>query len=254
MKKLCMLLACLGLFGCATVSGVEDRTNIELGSATLYRDQWVRLSPLEVHIQPAELAQYAPNVLFIPFRVTQEMENPSSAGYAAARAVWQTWLSMRLFPAMEFTGDQTPYRRDRAVQLGRARGVDMVVGGFVTYLYAGGTAGDTQIALQVEGLDTRTGQVVWSMAQSGMMPANSKKDYAIFSVQERLPSDPLYASTKAIAIEMGKKVQNWIAGPPEGLGKFEQLDKDVHDALFPERNKVPAPRGMDEQPREERSF
>ena len=254
MKKFYLLLVCTVLSGCATISGVEDRTDIDLGSATIYRDQWVRLSPLDVHVEPAELAQYAPKVLFIPFRVTQEMENANSAGYAAARGVWQTWLSMRLFPSMEFTGDQIPYRRDRAVQLGVARGADMVVGGFVTYLYAGGTAGDTQIAMQVEALDTRTGQVVWSMAQSGLMPASSKKDYAIFSVRDRLPSDPLYACTKAIAIDMGKKVQNWMAGPPKALGQLEQIDKDVHDAIFPERNKVPAPRGMNEQPRENKSF
>lgn len=254
MKTLYLLLLCVLLSGCATVQGIDDHSSIDLNSQTIYRDQWVRKSPLEVHVQPARQATYAPKALFIPFRVTQNMENSNAVGYSAARTVWQTWLTMQLFPAMEFTGDPTPYRRDRAVQLGRARGANIVIGGFVTYLYAGGTAGDTQIALQVEALDVSTGQVIWSMAQSALMPSSSKKDYIFFAVKDRLPTDPLHACTKGIAIDMGKTLQNWLSGPPPAMSDTDKMDQDVRDTLFPERNKVPAPRTGASEEQDQRSF
>lgn len=215
MKKhlffLLFFLGLLGLTGCATTQFIDDSTNFELASQpTFYRNHWVRLSPAEVHIEPLHEATYAPKVLFMPFRVTQDMEHARTAGYSASRTVWQTWTGMQIFPTMEFTGDPTPYRRDMAVMLGRKRGADLVIGGFVTYLYPGGTAGDTQIALQVEGIDTHSGQVVWSLSQSAAMPASTKKDYLLFAVREKMPSDPLYMCTKSIASDLGRYVKRWM--------------------------------------------
>lgn len=210
-KILLFLVMVVGLTGCATTQFIDDSNNIDLaGQPTFYRNQWVRLSPAEILIEPAHEASYAPKVLFIPFRVTQDMENARTAGYSAGRTVWQTWTSMRLFPSMEFTGDPTPYRRDVALMQARKRGADMVVGGFVTYLYPGGTAGETQIALQVEAIDAHSGQVVWSLSQAASMPASTKKDYLLFAVREKMPSDPLYACTRSIAQDLGRYVQRWV--------------------------------------------
>ena len=245
MKRLVCLLLALFLFGCgATGRGFDEHIYIDpTGKNMIYRDQWVQRNPPEVHVQPVSHEGSSLKVLFIPFRVTQPMDNPNIAGYSIARIVWQTWLTMQLFPAMEFTGDDTPYRRDRAVQLGRMRGADMVVGGFVTYLYAGGTAGDTQVAVQVEAHDTRSGQMVWSLAQSGLIPASRTTDYFIFATKTRMPSDPVHAITQALAGDMGKVIQTWTAGPAGPGTTMQEMDKKAHQALFPPRDPVPAPRG-----------
>ena len=118
----------------------------------------------------------------------------------------------------------------------------MVIGGFVTRVYAGGTAGDSDLAIQLEAHDTRTGQLVWSMAQSGMIPASRTSDYFIFATTSRLPSDPLYAITQAIASDMGVQVQNWMAGGPAPLSRVQEVDRRAHDVLFPRPDPVPAPR------------
>ena len=246
-----LLFSLLVLGGCATAGAIDERADIDLaGQPTLYRDQWVRRSNVEVHVEPKHGAAYAPRVLFMPFRVTQEMNDPTMAGFGLARIVYQTWLSMRLYPSMEFSGDSTPYRRDRAVQLARQRGADMVVGGFVTYLYPGGTVGDTQVALQIEGIDVTTGQIVWSMAQSALVPVTAKKDYLIFAVKHRMPSDPLHAATQAIAADTGRQMQDWLSGP-RPTESVDRLDTMTRDALFPNRDAVPAPRAPSN---EERSF
>ena len=252
MKHLCLCLALLLICGCTTMRGVDDHVDFDLASqTTIYRDQWVRQSPLEVHVRPREQATYAPKILFIPFRVTQPINSPNEIGYAAARNIYQTWLTMQIFPAMEFSGDSTPYRRDRAVQLAKMRGADMVIGGFVTYIYAGGTAGDSQIALHVEIHDTHSGQLIWSMAQSGLMPASKTNDYLLFATKTRLPSDPIHAISKVIGVEMGKELQNWIAPMPV---QPANRDQRVHDAIFAPRDPQPIPRPQTQEPTQEKSF
>jgi hypothetical protein len=233
------------LSACATARGLDEHVLLDpadRNAISIYRDQWVQRNPPEVHVQPASQEGAAPSVLFLPFRVTQPMDHPNVVGYSVARIIWQTWLSMRLFPAMEFSGDDTPYRRDRAVMLGRQRGADMVVGGFVTYIYAGGTAGDSQVAVQLEAHDTHSGQLVWSLAQSGMLPAARTTDYFLFAAKTRLPSDPVHAIVQAMAGDMGKAIQNWTAGPAGPGSTMEELDKKSHTLLFPPRDPVPPPR------------
>ncbi len=232
--------------GCATMRGIDEHTDFNpAGKISLYRDVWVQRNPPEVHVQPVSEAPLEMKVLFVPFRVTQQMSDPLILGYSTARTVWQTWLSMRIFPNLEFSGDEVPYRRDRAVQLARARGADMVVGGFVTRVYAGGTAGDSDLAIQLEAHDTRSGQLVWSMAQSGMIPAARTKDYFLFAAKWRMPSDPLHAISQAIASDMGTQVQDWISGPT-AMTRMQEVDKKVHDTVFSRSDPVPAPRQSQE--------
>ncbi|MDR2076694.1 MAG: hypothetical protein LBP61_07175 [Desulfovibrio sp.] len=247
-------LALILLSGCATVQNIEERTSFDLSEKVVfYQDQWVQRMPPEVHVQPAEQpASYAPAVLFIPFRVTQSMDDPGMAGYATARIIWQTWLSMQIFPAMEFTGDTVPFRRDRALELGRLRNADIVIGGFVTHLYAGGTAGDSQLAVQIEAYDTRSGQMIWSMAQSGLMPASRTTDFFLFATRTRIPSNPLQAIAKVIAMDTGTILQNWISAPPPKT-RLEKLDESARDALFPERDPVPPPRRPENSSQEQQA-
>ncbi|WP_156908033.1 hypothetical protein [Desulfovibrio cuneatus] len=239
-----LALGLLGLFGvgCSTMQAVEDRVDVSLThTPKIYRDQWVNRNPPDVHVQPKERAAFAPTVLFMPFRVTQEMERPGMAGHGISRTVYQTWNTMQLFPAMEYFADDTPYRRDRALQIARGRGADVVVGGFITYLYAGGTAGDSQVALQIEAHDVASGQLIWSLAQSGSMPASKTNDFILFATKTRLPSDPIYAITQVLAGDMGKIIQTWMAGPAPQTG-IQKVDQRVKDTLFPQRDPVPQPR------------
>ncbi len=255
MRRIILLLAALLVSGCSTGRALDE--HVEFSPATkskIYRDQWVHRSPPEVHVRPAQDSAGSHKVLFIPFRVTQRSADPEIMGYTVARVVWQTWLSMQLFPAIEFSGDPTPYRRDMAVALARQRGADLVVGGFVTYLYAGGTAGDSQLALQIEVTDAHSGQLVWSFAQSGLMPASRTQDYFLFAVKTRLPSDPIQAIARAIAGDTGSVVQDWISAPPPETD-MQRLDRKTRDTLFSAPDPVPAPRTAPQVPmRDDRAF
>lgn len=223
------VLLCLALAfpvftpGCAYV---DDKVSFEIADKTVfYRDQWARREAPLVYVQPSETTDSQLTALFVPFRVTQPITDPEIIGYTQARIVWQTWLSKRLFPVMEFDANQGPFRRDRAIAAARLKGADIVIGGFVTYYYPGGSEADSQVALQVEIYDVASGQLVWSMGQSALMPAREVKDYIVFATQTRSPTDSMFALTKTIAEDMGDIIARW-AQPVDGPS-FEKEDDGV---------------------------
>ena len=218
------IFLCLALVLPAFASGCavfDDRVNFDLASQpTVYRDQWARRQPPLVYVQPAEVSDTQLTALFVPFRVTQAISEPEMIGYTQARVVWQSWLAKRLFSVIEFDADHGPFRRDRAIALARKKGADLAIGGFVTYYYAGGSEADSQVALQVEIYDTASGQLVWSMAQSALMPARTVNDYLIFATETRLPTDPMYALAKTIGDDMGDILARWV--PAAEGPRFDQ--------------------------------
>lgn len=215
--------------GCAYL---DDNVNLDLASQPkVYKDQWARRSAPMVYVQPAEATDAPLTALFMPFRVTQKITDPDMVGYSQARVVWQTWLNKRLFSVMEFASDSGPYRRDRAIALARAKGADLAIGGFVTYYYAGGSDADSQVALQVEIYDTASGQLIWSMAQSALMPARQVNDYILFATETRGPSDPMYVLAQAIADDMGDIIGRWtpaVEGP-----RYEDKDGPAPRPVHP---------------------
>ncbi|MDL2268314.1 hypothetical protein LJC46_10115, partial [Desulfovibrio sp. OttesenSCG-928-G15] len=236
-----IFLAATGITGCTTMHSIDEHVNFDpAGKITFYRDNWVQRNPPEVHVEALGSSPDEPKVLFIPFRVTQSIDNPSILGYGTARTFWQTWLTMQIFPTLEFSADDTPYRRDRAIQLARARKADIVIGGFVTYVYAGGTAGDSQLALQLEAHDVCTGQLIWSMAQSGLMSASRTNDYFIVATKTRMPSDPLHAITQVLAVDMGKEIQKWTGGTTAKT-RLQEFDEKAHQTIFSPKDSVPRP-------------
>lgn len=218
----CLVLALPALVsGCGMAGVMDDRVRFDLsGQATIYRDQWARRQPPVVYVQPAESADGQLTAMFFPFRVTQKITEPEIIGHTQARIFWQTWLHQRLFSVIEFDADHGPFRRDRALALARARGADLAIGGFVTYFYAGGSEWDSQVAVQVEIYDTASGQLIWSMAQSALMPAREVNDYILFATETRLPSDPMYALAKTMAEDMGAVIARWI--PPVDGPRFDR--------------------------------
>lgn len=227
------VILCLALVLPAFVSGCatfDENVSFDLaGQPVVYRDQWARREPPMVHVHPEEKTDMELTALFMPFRVTQKITDPEMIGYAQARVVWQTWLSKRLFAIMEFDADHGPFRRDIAISLARQKGANLAIGGFVTYYYAGGSEADSQVALQIEIYDTASGQLVWSIAQSALMPARAVNDYIIFATETRSPSDPMYALAKTIAEDTGNVVAKWVPAaeaPTKPAGLLDRL-KDI---------------------------
>lgn len=204
----------LTLSACSATRNLQQNMQADLAAQPLFLvDEWVKRMPPMVQVHPAHRVQHPLSVLFVPFRVTQKMEYPDELGYGVAATVWQNWLTQKTFSTIEFSRDSGPYRRDLALRLGRQRGADLVVGGFVTHFFAGGKNADSSVSLIVEIHDVRNGQLIWSLSQTGLIPKQSYSDFLIFGVKTRLPTDPNNAIISVMAIDMSNLIKSWQGQP-----------------------------------------
>ncbi len=206
-----VILPSVFLMGCATA-------HFDLASQpVIIHDQLVTLSPLEVYVFPEGQRENPPTALFIPFRVTQPITDPTVIGQNVSYMIWQHWVQEKTFPVLEFSQTGIPYRPDVALNLAARKGADMVVGGYITYLSDGGTVGDTRLSLTVEIYDVQSGMLMWSMAQGALMTQEQRRDYLLLAVESRLPGDPFAATVAAISKTMAQKVRDWVGAAEQAF-------------------------------------
>ncbi len=194
---------------------------IDLASQPIfYLDDWVRRGNPQVSVRPTTPPNRPLTALFVPFRVTQQMEKPSIVGLEVSRQIWQTWLSEKVFPVIEFAENAPPYRRDLAMQMASLRGAQLLIGGYISHYVNGGTSGDSKLSVSLEIWDVNTGQMIWAMGHAGVMEHQFTNDFLLFSAKARKPSDPMWAITQTVSWDMAQEVKLWINPPaPKGLSK-----------------------------------
>ncbi len=213
MKKIFLLLTlAMLLAACSSKPVREVRQDVDFSltqQTTVYIDEWVRLSGVQVFISPTGPAVSPPTAVFMPFRMTQQMENARSIGYNISRIIWQTFLKEGALPTIEFADNAHAYRPDLAIAYARARNADLAIGGTINYFVDGGTVGDSSASVTIDIYDVKTGNLMWSMGQSGIMQHSTVNDYLLFAVKHRLPSDPASACIVGATTDLARIVQAW---------------------------------------------
>ena len=211
-----LLVPALALAACALEMDLS-------GKPTLYVDEWVNrpITP-DIYVRPENAPLQPQAAVFFPFCVHQEMDNARYMGVELARVFLQTWLAERVFDTLAFAEDLTWSGPKQALEHVRGTDADLVVGGEITYLMFGGSAGETAISLRLSIYDAKTGDLIWSMAHAGRMRAGLTADYLVLDKKSRLPAEPVQAVIQALAKDLGRPVRNWNFGlekrphPPAG--------------------------------------
>jgi len=202
------------LSGCATAPDDSRRTvNVTGDFGTPFQIQinnFVRRQPPAVYVAPQGALNRRPRALFVPLRVTQQIANPVSFSDMLSRQIWQVWLSLNAFQTLEYMGNAGPYDPSRAMALARQRGAELVVGGYINHYMDGGSTGSSSLSLAIEVYDARSGTLLWSMAQAGLMEARQVHDFYLFSIRERNPGDPSGLIARSLAWDMGREVLTWV--------------------------------------------
>lgn len=173
-------------------------------------NNFVRRQPPAVYVAPQSVLGRRPRALFVPLRATQQIANPVSFSDMLSRQVWQVWLSLNAFQTLEYAPQGAPYEPSRAIALARQRGAELVVGGYINHFMDGGSGGSSSLSLAMEVYDARSGTLLWSMAQGGLMEARQVHDFYLFSIRERNPGDPSGLIARSLAWDMGREVLAWV--------------------------------------------
>ena len=208
------LVVIMLLGGCATAPDDSYQTvNVTGNFGTPFQVQinnFVRRQPPAIYVAPQSVLGRRPRALFVPLRATQQIANPVSFSEMLSRQVWQVWLSLNAFQALEYAPQGAPFEPSRAIALARQKGAEMVVGGYINHYMDGGSGGTSSISLAIEVYDARSGSLLWSMAQGGMMEARQVHDFYLFSLRERNPGDPSGFIARSLAWDMGREVLAWV--------------------------------------------
>ncbi len=199
-----------------------------------YEDAKVQLSQLMVYSRP-EKPHYGPlSALFYPYFVTQTVKDGKDWGKLISKNVWQNWTSLQIFPSMVFD-DELVYRGlDDAMFTARSRGFDLLVVGFVPYLYLGHTMDDSAVTLQVKIYETRHGQMVCSFEQSGRIPKRMDDDFIILKREHRMPDSAFFQIVQSIAADMAVPLTSWARYENTNKGIIAGLTAAKADADKPQ--------------------
>ncbi len=211
---LLLLFLALPFFGCAkapddSLSGTslsgDLRTPIQINT-----ENFVRRQPPAVYVRPVAPLGHRPKALFVPLRMTQQINNAVTFSDLASRQVWQIWLSQGGFSGLEYLPQAGPFELGRALALARMEGAELLIGGYINHYMDGGAGGESSVSLNIEIYDVKSGNLIWSMAQGGLMEAQKKHDFYLFEIRERNPADPSGLIIRSLAWDMGRIVLEWI--------------------------------------------
>lgn len=229
--KICLLAMLLvGGTGCAK-SPDDSYSSISLGGdfATPFQirtDNFVRRQPPAVYVRPQAPIGHRPRALFVPLRAVQQIGDAVTFSDMLSRQVWDVWLSQGAFATLEYAPQAGPFDRNRALALARQKGAELVVGGVINHYMDGGSGGESSVSLGIEVYDVKTGNLLWSLAQSGLMEKEKKHDFYLFSITERNPADPSGLITRSLAWDMGNLMRKWVdpsAGPHEQPSTWDKI-------------------------------
>lgn len=213
-KVLGLLLLCCLALACSRSPDNSSRERRATGDLStpfqIHINNFVRRQPPAVYVAPQQTLGRRPSALFLPLRTLQEISRPVSFSSMLSRQIWQVWLSLNAFQTLEYAAEVGPYEPESALALARRRGADLVVGGYINHYLDGGSGGTSSLSLSMEIYDARSGVLLWSMAQGGLMEARQVHDFYLFSLKERNPGDPAGFIARSLAWDMGREVLAWV--------------------------------------------
>ncbi|MCG8529286.1 MAG: hypothetical protein MI749_01330 [Desulfovibrionales bacterium] len=172
-------------------------------------DEWVRRGKLDVGVYPTSAPTEAPTAVFFPFIPTVDIRDPLETGTFVAKGFWQEWLTDGPFAILEFQELGTTYTPDYAISIARSRGARFAVTGTLTDFFDGGSVTGARVGVALSIYDTANGALIWSMKQYAFMEKDRTRDYILFKAEMRVPTDPLWAVTTALAQSMKLPVNQW---------------------------------------------
>ena len=223
--RLCLvpLLFLLLLSSCSTSNPKVNVAGDASFPLQVQLNNWVRRQDPQIFVRPNISPTRPPSALMLPLRVTQEIRDPVTLSRNLSRIVWQTWLNQRSFSILEYAYDAQPYDPTRALALGKQKGADLVVGGYITHYLDGGQTGTSSVSISMEIWETATGNLLWSLGHAGFLEYQKAHDFYLFQVRTRQPMDPPSAVLQLLAEEMGKLIHDWAHNVPPERGLLEGL-------------------------------
>lgn len=237
------LILCVLLCSCSTIKGTaryigdsaDEFVNAPNGRADhdlalglrFYREAGIYTGEIVTRVHPTANLEGKPTALFVPLGLVQNNRDHQAISLGVSRLVYESFLQEQTFAVLEYNDYVVPYRTEDMLPLAREKGADYLIGGVINQYFDGGAAGDSRFAMQLFVYQVESGDLMWSLHHSGVLPYKPDSDYALFKVKHRMPVNPMSTLIAAVSGELATLIHYWT-----DYAAMEEKERKAHEESF----------------------
>lgn len=220
-----LLLLCTLLCSCSTISGtvryLSDSTgeymNVRGGRSEfdfdnglrIYKDANIYTGEIVTRVHPTANLEEKPSALFVPLGLVQNNRDHEAISRGVSRLVYESFLQEQTFSALEYSDYIVPYHVEEMLPAAREKGADYLIGGLINQYYDGGETGESRFAMQLFVYQVDSGDLMWSLHHSGVLPYKPVADEGFFKIKNRMPVNPMTTLISAVGGELATLLHYW---------------------------------------------
>lgn len=219
------VVICTLLCSCSTIKGTAryiadstdefvntrgGRADFDLGSGMrIYKDANIYTGEIVTRVHPTANLERKPTALFVPLGLVQNSRDHQAVSLGVSRLVYESFLAEQTFAALEYYDYIVPYRAEDMLPVAREKGADYLIGGVINQYYDGGATGDSRFAMQLYVYQVESGDLMWSLHHSGVLPYKPDADNSFYKVKTRMPVNPMSTLISAVSGELATLIHYW---------------------------------------------
>lgn len=222
---LALVILCGLLCSCSTISGtaryLSDSTgeymNVRGGRSEfdlehglrIYKDASIYTGEIVTRVHPTTNLEEKPTALFVPLGLVQNNRDHEAISRGVSRLVYESFLQEQTFSALEYSDYVIPYRTEDMLPVAREKGAEYLIGGLINQYYDGGETGESRFAMQLFVYQVDSGDLMWSLNHSGVLPYSPDAHYGLYKVKNRMPVNPMTTLISAVGDELAMLLHYW---------------------------------------------
>lgn len=234
---------CALLCSCSTIKGTaryisdsaDEFANVRGGRSDfdlargwrIYKDAGIYTGEIVTRIHPTANLEEKPTALFVPLGLVQNSRDHQAISLGVSRLIYDTFLAEQTFAVLEYNDYVIPHRTEDMLPVAREKGADYLIGGIINQFYDGGAAGDSRFAVQLFVYQVESGDLMWSLHHSGVLPYKPDSDYALFKVKNRMPVNPMSTLISVVGGELATLLHYWT-----DQATMQERERKAHDESF----------------------
>lgn len=190
------------------VRGGRSEFDLEQGMR-VYKEAGIYTGEIMTRIHPTANLEEKPTALFVPLGLVQNNRDHEAISRGVSRLIYESFLQEETFAALEYNDAVIPYRTEDMLPLAREKGAEYLIGGLINQYYDGTNTGDSRFAMQLFVYQADSGDLMWSVNHSGVLPYKPVADYGLFKVKSRMPVNSMTTLISAVGDELARLLHYW---------------------------------------------
>lgn len=213
------------LCSCSTISGTArylsdstgeymnvrgGRTEFDLDNGLrVYKDANIYTGEIVTRVHPTANLEAKPTALFVPLGLVQNNRDHEAISRGVSRLIYESFLQEQTFAVLEYNDYVIPYRTEDMLPAAREKGAEYLIGGLINQYYDGTNTGESRFAMQLFVYQVDSGDLMWSLSHSGVLPYKPDAHNGFYKVKTRMPVNSMTTLISTVGSELATLLHYW---------------------------------------------